>query len=523
MLDLNQHQLRLNRLSTSWLYLAGLIASLAAMIDSGLNPFELFLGASLSIVPLILTQEVWLRIQQNRHPSLLLNALILLFSGAGRGLVISLIQELSLGAQSVQILNAAVANLVWGALIISLVFGHRKFSIAYSELSRAAVFSSLLPSLGSQPELVKIQTALSELAQRIDQSAQESKEFAANILSSLSENLAPLKRRLRLAEESLPKLSIPKLSADAFVYLRARPIIVSLILFTLALPGLLGIVEPFRAVVSALLLGLSSLCLVAFTNRFDQRALRVLLLGAGVIGLTPAIDFFWVVFGQSSYLTDPAVSVVGPLVIGLVIWFSAAIELMQKDRLFVLTELEKKNASALALDDFLHNYIEGRLRILLNQLLRPVVLENEELLEISSQLREIAEEEMNQLMIKKTSDSTAEIEALKRNWGSLLTLDIQSGLIEQFGVRQKAIALVCVEEGVRNAFRHSAANKVDVTWKRLSPDVIEIRVESDVNQERSRQSSGGGKATFDRGALDWSFLMTKVRSSLRLVLLGSRT
>lgn len=520
MLDLKQHQLRLNRESTSWLYLASFGASLAAMIDSGLNPIQLFLGASLSMIPLVLTQEIWLRIQKNLHPSMALNMLVLVFSGAARGWVIAFIQNLPFGAQTLQVLNAAVTTLVWGALIVSLVFSHRKFSLSYSELSRAAVFASLLPSLDSQPELVKIQTALSQLANRIDQSAQDSREFAAEILSSLGENLAPLKKRLRLAEASFPRVSIPKLVADAVVYLRARPLVVALILFTLALPGLVAIVEPFRALVSAFLLAVGALGLVFLANKFEPLALRALFLILAVLGLTPAIDYLWVLFGEDSFLGDPAISIVGPIVVALVIWFSAAIELMQKDKQFVLTQLEGKNASALALDDFLHNYIEGRLRILLNQLLRPVVLESEELIEISVQLREIAEEEMGQIMTKRTSDPNSEIEALKRNWGSLLTLDIQTGLLDQFGTRQKALALTCVEEGIRNAFRHSAAKKLDITWRRLGGDVVEIRIESDVNQKRIRQSSGGGKATFDRSALDWSFVTNKNRSSLKLALLG---
>ena len=513
-------ELRLSPRSLAWLAVAGMIASLTALGDDGLGLGSVLLFAMTGVAGQTLVLLLALLVipkSLERVPLLL--ALLLMMSGAVRGLLISWLATGEINSALAQATNASITNLVWGTVALTLISQRRKFDLAYRQQAAQLLISPRGFQVGSQPEIAKLTNRLREIIQNLNSGDGPKRAPLEKLNQEIREILEPLQLRLSLGKSFRPQIGISRLIWSAIKNPNPSPLFVVITWSTLNLGGAFTLFGPQRASVSLLIAGLTLGGILWFAIRANRRWQRHILVIASVLLPTLATDLVMTVLGFESGLSELAVFPFAPLACLALTVFSTSINLVQADRNKVLARLRTLTSPSSDFEDYVHSSVQGVLLSLVSRFLGLRNPSDKDFQDLAQELNEFLSRDFDEEFSRKQLSPEERLRSLESNWAPLLKLEIAENFLGSTSALVKQNALTVLEEGIRNASRHAAANWIRAESRMVSKDRLQITIFSDRNTLATSKLQGGGQRMLDKICIGWRLELSPTTTKLTADLL----
>jgi signal transduction histidine kinase len=497
-------ELRLTPKALIWLAAAGFFASLTALANKGLElwPVLLFALASSGVQTLVLLGALLLFPKLLNRAAIALAPLLML-SGAARGFLFSWIALGELAAASIQAANASITNLVWGTVVLTLISQREKFNLAYRQQEAQLLISPRTFRVGNQPEITDLSRRLREIVHSLSSTSNPRREALEALNGEIRLILQPLQRRLSVGKSRRPQIGMARLIWSAVKDPKPSPVFVVVTWTTLILGGAFTLFGPLRATVSLVIAGASVGIMLWLATRVKSILLRLTIIFSATLIPIPAIDGLMVTLGYDSGLSELVVFPLAPLACLILIIFSSGINLVQADREHVLAKLRTLTLPRADFEDYVHSSVQGVLLSLLSRFLGIRNPTDQDFKALSDDLMVFLSRDLDEEFSSASMHPEKRLEVLKANWSSILDIEVQGDFFRSMSSLVKQQALLVLEEGIRNASRHSGATWVKAESNLASKDRLQIVIVSDRNRFSDPRGKGGGQLMFDKICLNW--------------------
>lgn len=513
-------ELRLNYRSLSWLTVAGMVASLTALLDDGLNLgiTVLIAGASVVAQTPVFLAALWLIPRALARAPLLL-APLLMVSGFIRGFSLSWLSIGELETAFAQAANASVTNLVWGTVALTLIAQREKFDLAYRQQAAQLLISPRNFKVGSQPEMTQLTARLREIVRELSSTQDPKRDLLETLSQEIRAILEPLQLRLSVGKSLRPQIGVRRLIWSSLKNLRPSPLFAVITWTTLNLGGAFSLFGPQRASISLAISGLSLGLLLWLANKAQGKLLRNLLVVVAVLIPTLLADLVMTSFGLESGLGELAVFPFSPIACFALMVLSSGIRLIGEDRERLLGRLRSLTSPSSDVGDYVHSSVQGVLLSLVSKFLGLRNPTEHDFQDLAQELNEFLSRDFDDEFSKKQLGPEERLRVLISNWAPLVSLEISESFLGSASVLVRQQALMVLEEGIRNASRHAAATWVTAESRLVSQDRFQITIISDRNNPPTSKSQGGGQRMLDKICISWRLELSSSRTKLTADLL----
>jgi hypothetical protein len=250
-------------------------------------------------------------------------------------------------------------------------------------------------------------------------------------------------------------------------------------------------------------------------NRLQRHILIV------IAGLLPtlATDLAMVTFGFESGISQPVVIFFAPLASLALMVFSTSINLVEADRNRVLARLRTLTSPSSDFEDYVHSSVQGVLLSLVSRFLGLRNPSDQDFQDLAQELNEFLSRDFDEEFSRKQLGPEERLRSLESNWSPLLNLEISENFLGSKSALVKQNALTVLEEGIRNASRHAAANWVRAESRMVSKDRLQITIVSDRNTLTTSKLQGGGQRMLDKICIGWRLELSPTTTKLTADLL----
>jgi len=513
-------ELRLSARSLIWLGVAGMVASLTALGDDGLDFGSMLLVAMAAVAgqTLVLVSALLLLPKTlDRTPVFL--APLLMLSGCIRGFLLSWLSIGELESALGQAANASVTNLVWGTVALTLISQREKFDLAYRQQAAQLLISPRSFRVDSQPEITQLTKRLREIIQDLNSSDGPKRASLEKLNQEIREILEPLQLRLSVGKSLRPQIGIGRLIWSSIKNPNPSPLFVVITWTTLNLGGAFTLFGPQRASLSLVVAGSSLAALLWLVTKAKKRLQRHILIVIAVLLPTLATDLAMVTFGFESGISQPVVIFFAPLACLALMVFSTSIKLVEADRNRVLARLRNLTSPSSDFEDYVHSSVQGVLLSLVSRFLGLRNPSDQDFQDLAQELSEFLSRDFDEELSRKQLGPEERLRSLESNWSPLLNLEISENFLGSTSALVKQNALTVLEEGIRNASRHAAANWVRAESRMVSKDRLQISIVSDRNTLTTSKLQGGGQRMLDKICIGWRLELSPTTTKLTADLL----